>query len=1130
MSRNDLTWIAIFLLCGALGLFSFLHFYDAAFPTASLDFKLSREEVKTKAEEYLRSFGYDLSGYKSAMVLDNDYYSQIFLEQKLDLREANRLIREEISVWYWHARWFKPLKKEEFRVQVDPRGRVVGFRHTILESEGAGHLEEDEALAMAEHFLKERQGMDLAAYELIERSDVKRDKRTDHFFTYKKKSFTVGEEGTYRTGVTVQGDEVGQFREYLKVPEAFVRKYQGIRSQAGLLGIGANFLRVLFGIALFVVFIFKFRDRALRWRAVVILSLFVLVAFILAAVNSVPLMKFGYVTTESYTYFLLQVVIFAVLIAIVYGALICLSGATGGALRREFAPERPVLRKWSLSRLFSVPFVRSSLIGYGLAFFHLGYVVVFYIFGKQYLGVWAPVESEYQNTFSTAIPWIYALLIGLVASTSEELFFRLFMISFLKKYLKKTWIAVLIPAIIWAFLHVSYPVHPIYIRGLELTVVGVIFGMVFLRFGIWTTVISPYVYNAFLVAYPMLKSTSLYFEISGALVVGIIFLPVLPVLFSALTRRYRQVPEEIEEGEIEKEVSVEVKPEERGHPVDTTETAPTIEKGPEDYFLTPGQMRGVAIAGLVGLALVLSTHVRKFGEHTLQLKISKQEADRIAASLLEKIGLDAEGYVRSTNFRDRLGAVSYTYLLRQVGLEQADSLALRETYPWTWRVRWFKSLQKEEIQVAVSASGDVAGFRHMLPEDREGANISKEEAWGIAEDFVKVHFHREVTDTLQYTRQEASSEKREGRTDHFFTWERTGIENHEGKFRVHATVQGDRVDQVDFYLKAPEHFIRKLEERKAKDVASSVGIGIIVLATVALGVMAFLKQFRSQGIPWRLPLILGGIVTFLVLLSWLNGLSVLFSRYNTAIPWSAFLGDQVLTRLITVVVAFATFTAVSALADGLFRNLYPEEMTLGRWLRLLNPRNGPTRLYLDGLVLAISLLLLSLGLRSLTAFIHHTTLLPYLRTEALSLTGSINTYLPALSGITEIQRYLWILFLGFSAFLVWKRYVKRNGALLALFLVWITLGSAVGPAEDLKHFAALAVTSLFTAFVVLVLVVKVLRFHILSYLFALWIGVLVSGGWKLASTEVLFYQANGWAMIALGLLPFLYLALAMRKK
>ena len=66
---------------------------------------------------------------------------------------------------------------------------------------------------------------------------------------------------------------------------------------------------------------------------------------------------------------------------------------------------------------------------------------------------------------------------------------------------------------------------------------GIVFGVVFFRFGIWPTLISHYVYNTFLSAFPMVKSSSLYFQFSGLPVIGILLLPALVALFALASKR-----------------------------------------------------------------------------------------------------------------------------------------------------------------------------------------------------------------------------------------------------------------------------------------------------------------------------------------------------------------------------------------------------------------------------------------------------------------------------------------------------------------------------------------------------------------------------------------------------------------
>ena len=114
-------------------------------------------------------------------------------------------------------------------------------------------------------------------------------------------------------------------------------------------------------------------------------------------------------------------------------------------------------------------FFFASIRGYSLGFFFLGYITLFYMIGRKYLGVFLPAEGPYSNLLGMYLPWLAPLTISLLAAVSEEYVSRLFSISFLKRYIKWTPAALIIPAAIWAFGHSTYPVFPVYVRGIELT-------------------------------------------------------------------------------------------------------------------------------------------------------------------------------------------------------------------------------------------------------------------------------------------------------------------------------------------------------------------------------------------------------------------------------------------------------------------------------------------------------------------------------------------------------------------------------------------------------------------------------------------------------------------------------------
>lgn len=511
MTRRDTVWILSFLISGALGLACYVQFFDRAFPVASLNFRVDREQAYQAAEAYIHRLGYDLTEYESAQIFSHASLPQIFLERTLGLAEANRLVREWVSVWYWNIRYFKPLQKEELRVRIDPGGRIVGFTHSILESDEGTSLSEEDARHIAEAFLADVQGFSLDAYEPIEASSIDRPKRRDHTFTYRKRDFVVGDDGHYRLYVTVQGDRVGGFSEYLKVPETFSRDYREIRSRAGLLTKVAGGFSLALAIAMIVVLVRKYRQRTLTWRVAVFIGILVGAVSLLGSINGYPLSLFGYDTMQSYVSFILNFIFTGLLSAAVMALIVAVCGAAGGTIAQDVRNWSNPLERVSLRHWRSASFARVTLVGYGLAFAHLGYVTLFYILGNDYLGVWSPAAmTQYSNAYSTYLPWIYPLLTGLVAATMEEFLFRLVAISLLLRWLKRSWLALLVSAAVWAFLHADYPQEPIYIRGLELTIVGILLGIVFLRFGVWATIISHYVYNCFLGVYPMVPSTSRY--------------------------------------------------------------------------------------------------------------------------------------------------------------------------------------------------------------------------------------------------------------------------------------------------------------------------------------------------------------------------------------------------------------------------------------------------------------------------------------------------------------------------------------------------------------------------------------------------------------------------------------------
>ena len=147
--------LILWVVAGILGMVFAHRYFFRAFPEASVNFQVSREEALSRAQKFVGSLGEDVSGYQSAIVFDVDDNAKTYLEREMGLQQANQLMSSELHIWYWKVRFFRPQQEEEFRVRVSPSGEIVGYDHDIEEKRAGPELDRDAARARAETFSAE---------------------------------------------------------------------------------------------------------------------------------------------------------------------------------------------------------------------------------------------------------------------------------------------------------------------------------------------------------------------------------------------------------------------------------------------------------------------------------------------------------------------------------------------------------------------------------------------------------------------------------------------------------------------------------------------------------------------------------------------------------------------------------------------------------------------------------------------------------------------------------------------------------------------------------------------------------------------------------------------------------------
>jgi hypothetical protein len=113
-----------------------------------------------------------------------------------------------------------------------------------------------------------------ASKRFIEEQLKERPNRFDYLFTWEQEGFKA-KEATNRRSVTVQGDQVGAYQEFLYVPEKWKRDFATMRAANDLYAQIATGFYVPMILGAVVLIIIWIRRKSLDWRPVVLVSLVV---------------------------------------------------------------------------------------------------------------------------------------------------------------------------------------------------------------------------------------------------------------------------------------------------------------------------------------------------------------------------------------------------------------------------------------------------------------------------------------------------------------------------------------------------------------------------------------------------------------------------------------------------------------------------------------------------------------------------------------------------------------------------------------------------------------------------------------------------------------------------------------
>jgi len=528
MFRKPWFWGVFILISVACTAWAVMNF-ARAFPLVTLDVTMDREAATAAADDLAITRGWGPpEPVRRAVQFSLDNQVQSFVELEAGGKEAytEMLAGDLYSPYTWRVRRFREGETNETLIRFRPDGTAYGFRERVPEDEPGATLEPEAAQALAEAAVAEGWDVDLGEYELVEAShEVRPGGRTDHTLVYERPDVTIGE-GRYRLQLTVSGDRFTELTHFIKIPEAFDRRYQEMRSANDAIATGSLFAIAILYMAggCVVGLFFLLKERWVIWKPAIKWALFIAFLQALVVLNQWPLLWMGYDTAISSTTFALQQIAVALAQLVGMGSVLALSFIAAESLgRRAFPHHLQLWKAWSGEAAATPTMLGQTVAGYLLIGIFFAYEVWLYLFTSQHFDWWSPSSALTDpDVLANIFPWLTSVAISLQAGFWEECLFRAVPIAtaaLLGKKFGKPWLwisgAMILQAVIFGAGHANYPAQPAYARLVELIIPALGFGGLYLLFGLVPAIIFHFAFDVVWFALPLFAANTPGIWISG---------------------------------------------------------------------------------------------------------------------------------------------------------------------------------------------------------------------------------------------------------------------------------------------------------------------------------------------------------------------------------------------------------------------------------------------------------------------------------------------------------------------------------------------------------------------------------------------------------------------------------------
>ncbi len=899
MRKNSLLYVIAVL--AVIGIVYSIFAFDKAFPIVNVKITADKNDILRQTDSLTTHYAILDSNYQSVVGFHTDSRFKNYVELEGGGVEVFQdIVNAGVYHPYtWEVRQYNINKIRECRYVFSPHGKFLGYKVTLPDSlPGADIAKPDiDALINAQSGMK---GLlpDLTLYSLIEESsELKEGGRRDHVFTYELNDAGVGE-AFYRFKIGVSGDELTMAIPVVKIPEAFDQRYEEMRSTNTTISfVGQAIMLLVYGIfGIGLALFFMLRKRTLQWKPALKWAIIIGSGIFLAYLTTISLSWFSYDTSLSSGQFLFQQVFFALLNGLLIALIFFVSASAAEGLDRQAFPGHiQFWRSWSPTVGASKEIMRQTVFGYMWAFFMIGFITFFYWITNHVFHWWSPAENMVDpNVLALPLPWLLPAAQSLQAGFWEETLFRAIPLAgavLIGKNFKRKrlWIALalVLQAAIFGSMHANYAQQPAYARIIEMLIPFILYGLIYMRWGLLPVVVSHFVYDIVLMAMPLFLLSAPGMGIHRILAVIAMLVPVLIVSYRRIKAGtwYEIKASDLNSGYVVPDVKKEVK-----EKIDIN-SGSTAERELPIY---------IAIL-LIVVGAVLWLFLTPLEQDVPKLEIDRHQAIEIGDAFIAEYysgtdSLDLKPYTRLDGGVGRSGRFAWEKSDRELFRKLYGSVLSTNYYIVTYKT--FKGdvvTRSETLDIMIGRDGEILGWKHNVPEPRPGATLDETEAKKIAENAIETHLGKN-RDELEIVK--VTPEKRKARTDWSIIYRDTNTGLQDGDVRYIAMISGDELSGLKTAIHTTETWDR--EQKKAGllrgilfAVSKVIQFGMIITVLI-LGIIGWTKK------QFNIKVFLYFLIGFAVL-TLVQGIlmsNTIIGQYPTSEPYSNLLLMLVISLLL----------------------------------------------------------------------------------------------------------------------------------------------------------------------------------------------------------------------------------------